>query len=70
MANYTDRQSVFDAALGKFKDYGFSLVETDGHFLELYFENKKIATYLQDTITIRLIREGCENYLESIKREQ
>lgn len=70
MASYTNRQSVFDAALGKFKDFGFSLVEPDDHFLELYFEKKKIATYFQDTVTIRIIREGCQNYLESIKREQ
>lgn len=70
MTIYTGKQSVLDAALGKFKDYGFRLVEPDDHFLELYYKNKKIATYYQGAVTIELIREGCQNYLKSITREQ
>ena len=70
MATYTGKQSVLDAALGKFKDYGFSLVEPDDHFLELYFKDKKIATYYQGAVTIKIIREGCQNFLKSIERGQ
>lgn len=70
MATLTGKQSVLDAALGKFKDEGFSLVEPDDHFLELYFKEKKIATYYHSVVTIKIIREGCRNYLKSIEREQ
>ena len=68
MANYTVKQSVFDEALGDFKDYGFSLVEPDDHTLELYFKDKKIASYNQPKATIEVIREGCQNYLNNIGR--
>jgi len=70
MATYTGRQSVLDASLGKFKGYGFSLVEPDDHLLELYFKDKRIAVYYQSSVTIKVIREGCQNYLKSITREQ
>lgn len=74
MATYTGKQSVLDAALGKYKEYGFSLTETDDHLLELYFKDKKIATYNQTipneenrSIT-GIIREGCANYMKAISR--
>ena len=66
MATYTGKQSVIDEALGKFKDYGFNLVEPDDHLLELYFKDNRIAVYYQPTATIKIIQEGCENYLKSI----
>ena len=66
MATYTGKQSVLDESLGKFKDYGFNLVEPDDHLLELYFKDNKIAVYHQPTATIKIIQEGCENYLKSI----
>ena len=69
MAIYSGKQSILDATLGKFKDDGFNLVESDDHFLELYFKDKKIATYYQGSVTIKLIREGCRNFLKSIMRE-
>jgi len=70
MTKYTGKQSVLDEALGKFKDYGFRLVEPDDHVLELWFKDNKIATYNQTKATISIIREGCENYLKSIARWQ
>lgn len=35
MVNYTGKQSLLDAALGEFKDFGFSLIEPDDHVAEL-----------------------------------
>jgi len=69
MANYTGKQSVLDEALGEFKDFGFSLVEPDDHVIELYFKDKKIATYNQSKLTIPILHEGCGNYLKSIMGE-
>lgn len=66
MTTYTGRQSVSEAALGKFKDYGFSLVEPDDHLLELYFKEKRIAVYYQGSVTIKVIRDNCQNFLKSI----
>ena len=66
MATYTSKQSLLDEALGKYKDYGFKLVEPDDHLLELWFKDKRIAVYNQMTATFDIIKEGCENYLKSI----
>ncbi len=66
MANYTGKQSVLDEALGEFKDYGFSLVEPDDHVTELYFKDKKIATYNQTKLTELILHEGCRNFLKSL----
>jgi len=63
MAIYTGKQSILDEALGNFKDYGFSLVKPNDLLLELFFKDKKIATYNQDKVTIEHIREGCKNFL-------
>jgi len=63
MATYTGKQSVLDEALGKYKDYGFSLIEPDDHLLELWFKDKRIAVYNQPVATIKIIREGCQNFL-------
>jgi len=63
MAIYTGKQSVLNAALGEFEDYGFKLVESDDHFLELYFKDKRIAVYHQAKATPQVIQEGCHNFL-------
>lgn len=65
MAEYTGNQSILDAALGEFKDYGFSLKEPDDHLTELYFKDKKIATYNQVKLTIPVLHEGCRNFLKN-----
>jgi len=68
MPQYTGKQSMLDAALGEFKDYGFSLVEPDDHTTELYHNGKGIAIYWQTKLTIPVLHEGCQNYLKSIER--
>ena len=35
---YTGKQSILNAALGEYADYGFSLVAPDDHTTELYFK--------------------------------
>lgn len=69
MASYTNKQSVLDAALGEYADYGFRLEEPDDHFTVLYFKDKRIATYNQQRVTIPVIQEGCKNYLASLARQ-
>jgi len=69
MAVYTGRQSLLDAALGEFRDYGFKLVEDDDHFVEVHYNGKRIAVYNQKAATIPIIRAGCENYLKNIARQ-
>lgn len=70
MAEYTGRQSILDAALGTYKDYGFSLSEKDDHTLTLAFKGKDIAHYNQTKVSIPLLHEGCKNYLASFVRNQ
>ena len=66
MAIYKTKQSILDEALGEYAGYGFRLIEAGGGVLELYFKDKKIATYYQPRATIEIIREGCQNYLKNI----
>lgn len=68
MRKYNGRQSILDEVLGEFKDYGFSLVEEDDNFTLLYFKDKRIAVYNQNTVPIDTIRQGCSNYLKSINK--
>lgn len=69
MAKYTNKQSILDETLGDFKDYGFKLVEPDDHFTELYFKDKKLATYNQNKVTIYNIRASCGRYLKAISEQ-
>lgn len=65
MTSHTGKQGIWDAALGIFKDYGFSLVEPDDHVVELYFKDLKIATFNQSTLTIPILHEECRNFLKN-----
>ena len=69
MPNYTGKQSINGAALGEFESMGFSLHESDDHFVELYFKDCLVATYLQTTLSIILLRDACSMYLKSISGE-
>ena len=63
MATYTSKQNLLDEALDGYKDYGFELIEPDDDLLELWFKDKKVATYYQTKATIEIIRDGCHNFL-------
>lgn len=66
MAKYVGMDSILQAALGEFADYGFRLEEPDDHFTELYFKDKKIAIYNSVKLTIPVLHEGCRNFLKSL----
>ncbi len=66
MAQYTGKQSVWDEALGGYAQQGFRLVEPDDHLVELWFKNKKVATYNQTKATIQIIREDCKFHLANV----
>jgi len=68
MRKYNGRRSILDETLGEYKDYGFSLVEPDSLFTELYFKDKRVAIYNQDKVTFDTIREGCRNYMTALSR--
>ena len=56
--------------LGEYQHMGFSLKEPDGHVLELYFKDKRIAVLNQtkaEPDKIRdIIRDGCKNYTRNL----
>lgn len=68
MAQYIDTHSVFQAALGDFEQYGFSLFEPDDHILELRFKDNTIGRFNQSLVTVRIIQDSCRNYLKAISR--
>lgn len=59
-------KTVWDEAIDDYKDYGFSIEYPDTFLLELYFKDKRIATFYRDKVTPEVLREGCKNYLKSI----
>ena len=65
MATYIKKQNILDAALGDLSNFGFTLIEPDDHFTELYFKDKKIATYNQSKLTIEILRQDCRNFLKN-----
>ena len=66
MAKYRTKEDILNAALGEYREFGFRLEEPDDHFTELYFKDKKIATYNQQALTIPKLQEGCRNFLKSL----
>ena len=68
MTNRNRRQATLNAELGEYADYGFQLIEPDGHCIELWFKDKKIATFNSPIATMAIIKEGCKNYLANIIR--
>lgn len=61
---YTGFQAILNAGLGEYAAQGFSLKEIADDAVELYFKDKKIATYNQN-LTIPLLHEGCRNFLKN-----
>ncbi len=62
-------KTIWDEAISDYQDYGFNINIPDDFLLELYFKDKKIATFYRDKVTPEVLREGCKNYLASISRE-
>lgn len=65
MATYINKQSVLDAALDDYKEFGFRL-EDHGDKTRLFFKDKQIAEFFIDKVNIEVVRQGCKNYLASI----
>ncbi len=62
-------KTIWDDAIEEYTDYGFRIEFPEDDLLELYFKDKKIATFYRDKVTPEVLREGCKNYLKSISRE-
>ena len=57
-----------DAALGEYAELGFTFKKSGYNTVDLYFKDKKLATYNADLTTIEVVREGCKNYMASLAR--
>jgi len=66
MAIYQSKQDVLNAALGTYAGLGFNLLEPDDHILELSHLGKTLARFNQNRVTIEVIRESCQNYLDNV----
>jgi len=62
-------KTIWDDVISDYQDYGFRIELPEDFLLELYFKDKKIATFYRDKVTPEILREGCKNYLESINGE-
>lgn len=66
MARYRIKEDLHNAALGVYREYGFRLEEPADHLTDLYFKDKKIATFNQHTLTIPKLHEECFNFMKSL----
>jgi len=58
--------TIWDEAIKDYQDYGFNINMPDDFLLELYFKDKRIATFYRDKITPDILREGCKTYFNNI----
>jgi len=68
MAVYTGGQSIVDAALGQYRNLGFSLVEAADHRLALRYKGVELERYNQLTITVETIRRQCHVFQTFVER--
>jgi len=59
-------QSILNVALGEYQSKGFRLVEPDDHCLYLYYQDERVGILSQSGATIPVIREACQEHLESL----
>lgn len=58
-------QSILTAALGEYKNMGFSLTNAGDNIAKLYFKEKEIAALNIDFLTIPKLQECCRNFLKN-----
>ena len=63
MSQYTNFQNMFTAALGEYRDKGFSIEAPDDHFAILYHHDEKLAVFSQQGMTIKELHLECERHL-------
>jgi hypothetical protein len=69
MPNYTNLQSILNAALGPYQAKGFRLVEEGDHCVFLYHRDELVARFSQMGATIPVIHKTCEAWLTKIGEE-
>ncbi len=62
-------KTIWNDVIGDYQEFGFSIEYPDAFLMQLYFKDKKIATFYRDKVTPEILREGCKNYLKSINGE-
>ena len=68
MAVYTGGQSIVDAALGRYRSLGFSLVEKADHGLALQYKGVELDCYNQLTVTVETIQRQCRMFQTFVER--
>jgi len=66
MPNYINYQSILEAALCSYKDYGFSIEETTDSGAILYHNNIPLASFSKEDTTMIRIHSACLEYLKNI----
>ena len=66
MAVYKNKESLLKEALGNYHGLGFRLQEPDDHITELYHPDHCIARFNQNRITIVVLQQTCQNYLDNV----
>jgi len=58
-----------DSTLGEYAELGFHFKKAGYNIVDLYFKDKKLATYNNIDVTpIDIVRQGCRNYLNNLTR--
>jgi hypothetical protein len=59
-------RTIWDKIIGEYAEYGFNVKYPDDFILELYFKDKKIASFYRDKITPEVLQEGCKNFIKNL----
>ena len=58
-----------DTALGRYADMGFRLDEVDDETLELTFKGASVRRFPQRSVSIRVVRAACWEYIAAVNRD-
>ena len=62
------KDSILKAFVGNYAGLGFRLKEYNEYFVMLYHLDKPIGQFQQSKMTIPLVRNSCQNYLDSMNK--
>ena len=65
MAISRTKEDILSKALGKYTGLGFWLAETDDLITELYYGCHCITRFDQRIVTIKVLQDTCQNYLDT-----
>ena len=60
--------TILDSTLWEYASLGFRLERLGTNILELYFKDKLITSYNQDTVTVEIIHRDCKRFISRTAR--